>query len=521
MSLKINNVLPESQPTAKYQPENKQKPVDTAKQNNQAVKNMIAGFGDDNKTVKPGDNKPKTKRPHKTAPVPKSDIPAKATIIPLKAGQKELSHEDLSYRVVRETLLRNGIKPSRIEMEEIMALPQNRHIDLYEGVGKNYKTYHIPGDMPSPGTYKDINGKEAFGYKFTLTPQWQADVINDYKQVKSELVKPENIDKKAVLDMDMKERLKETLKIAWDKGFISDEVKSQVGSITALEAIVTAGVGGGLGLLASTELGSAVIGPAGIVLGTAYFAKKTMEFAQVAEDAGNAKSRNGLDKSAKGMGQLIGSLARDGVLTLIGAAGGFAATKGMPPLERAISNKTNQVKEILTPQPEAITPEGVRVKVPHETKGSNVLESRANGFPNQRIPSSDGSWNGKVGESGWSSTKPEVIRVTGGDSVPFKKGFPIFDKWITRINGIKGEVKLTKMKGNHSSDFRQSDKLFAEKLGWFKPNGKADTARVKDLRDTQNLTWHHHEDMRTMQLVPADLNNNVPHTGGASLVKKQ
>jgi A nuclease of the HNH/ENDO VII superfamily with conserved WHH len=31
---------------------------------------------------------------------------------------------------------------------------------------------------------------------------------------------------------------------------------------------------------------------------------------------------------------------------------------------------------------------------------------------------------------------------------------------------------------------------------------------------------HHHEDMTTMQLVPADLNNKVPHTGGASFVKR-
>jgi hypothetical protein len=56
------------------------------------------------------------------------------------------------------------------------------------------------------------------------------------------------------------------------------------------------------------------------------------------------------------MGQLLGSLARDGILTVIGAAGGFAATKGMPPLERAISNKTNQVKEYLHHNPKALRP---------------------------------------------------------------------------------------------------------------------------------------------------------------------
>jgi hypothetical protein len=375
MSLKINNVLLKHQPPAKYDPVNKQKPIDTDNQKNQALRHLAVRFSaDDDKTVK------------KSKPAKPETYTRKATIIKLKEGQKELSHQDLSYRVVRETLLRNNIKPSRIEMEEIMALPQNQHLDLNDGAGKNDKRIHVPGDMPYAGLYKDINGNQAFGYKFTLTPKWQADIINDYKQVRGELAKPENVDKKAVLDMNMKERLKETLKIAWDKGYISDEVKSQVGSITALEAIVTAGVGGGLALLASTELGSAVVGPAGMVLGTAYFAKKTMEFAQVAEDAGNAKSRNGLDKSAKGMGQLIGSLARDGVLTAIGVAGGFAATKGMPPLERAISNKTGQVKEILTRQPEGVTPEGVRIKVPktEEVKGSNVDKMTASEYKDLR-----------------------------------------------------------------------------------------------------------------------------------------
>ncbi len=165
---------------------------------------------------------------------------------------------------------------------------------------------------------------------------------------------------------------------------------------------------------------------------------------------------------------------------------------------------------------EAITPEGFRVKVPQteNVKGANVFESRANGFPNQRIPSSKGSWNGKVGESGWLSNKPEVIAVTGGKPVPFKNGFPIFDKWKV------GEVKLPNMKGNHGSDFDEADKLYAKAKGWFKANGKEDGGKVALMRKNNGLTWHHHEDMTTMQLVPADLNNNVSHTGGASFVKR-
>ncbi len=190
----------------------------------------------------------------------------------------------------------------------------------------------------------------------------------------------------------------------------------------------------------------------------------------------------------------------------------------------------NRLDDIFKPKPprftfgnEALTDIGLKVKVPNteEIKGSNLLESRANGFPNQRIPSSDGEWTGKIGESGWKSNKPEVIAVTGGKEVPFKKGYPVFDEWVRKIDGIKGEIKLPKMKGNHDTDFSDADKLFAKKLGWFKKDGVTlDGRRTEQLRETQNLTWHHHQDKTTMQLVPKDLNNKVPHTGGASLVKK-
>jgi DNase/tRNase domain of colicin-like bacteriocin len=200
-----------------------------------------------------------------------------------------------------------------------------------------------------------------------------------------------------------------------------------------------------------------------------------------------------------------------------GVFGARQVVKAEVTAPNSIVNSLDDIFKPKPPQTEAITPEGFRVKVPQteNVKGSNVFESKANGFPNQRIPSSSGNWNGKVGESGWLSNKPEVIAVTGGKPVPFKKGFPIFDKWKV------GEVKLPNMKGNHDTDFKNADKLFAKKVGWFKKDGVTpDGKRVEKLRDTQKLTWHHHEDMTTMQLVPADLNNKVSHTGGASFVKR-
>ena len=35
----------------------------------------------------------------------------------------------------------------------------------------------------------------------------------------------------------------------------------------------------------------------------------------------------------------------------------------------------------------------------------------------------------------------------------------------------------------------------------------------------KDMTWHHHQDGVTMELVPSNLNNKVPLDGGASIVQ--
>ncbi len=181
-------------------------------------------------------------------------------------------------------------------------------------------------------------------------------------------------------------------------------------------------------------------------------------------------------------------------------------------------NKLDDIFKNNTPKPQAemVTPNGFRVKVPQTNKSVNttVLESRKNGFPGIRIPSSNGSWEGEVGNSGWKSTKPEVIAVTKGKSVEFKNGFPDFSPWS------KGEVKLPNMKGNYTSDFEDADELFATQNKWFKADGSPDAGKVTKMRSDESLTWHHHEDRETMLLVPKDLNNKISHTGGGSLSRR-
>jgi len=106
----------------------------------------------------------------------------KALIIPLKEGSKNATHAELSRALVRATLERNGITPSNIEMEEMMALPRNQRIDMNGTFDKNWKHHDLPGSMPPPGKFKDVTGREAFGYGLTLSPQWQAEVGSDYQQ---------------------------------------------------------------------------------------------------------------------------------------------------------------------------------------------------------------------------------------------------------------------------------------------------------------------------------------------------
>ncbi len=292
--------------------------------------------------------------------------PPKAIIILLKNGVPEATREELSRRVVQATLEQNGIAASNIEMEELMALPQNREIDLNNTFDKNWNSYSQPGLMPSAGKYKDINGKERFGYKMTLSPNWQADIVGDYKQIRSELAKTENVGRKAVIDMQMPERLRETLKIAWQKGYISDEVWKQLGSLTANELIITFGVGGLLGQAAATELGGTVLGPVGGVLLASAGAKTAMDFAKITDKMAAATSREQLDQPARELGELLGAIPKDAILAAVGTLGGITTSKAMPAVEKALTKQTAKIKQS-TPkfdEPILVTPEGIKVKMP-------------------------------------------------------------------------------------------------------------------------------------------------------------
>ena len=70
-------------------------------------------------------------------------------------------------------------------------------------------------------------------------------------------------------------------------------------------------------------------------------------------------------------------------------------------------------------------------------------------------------------------------------------------------------------------DFAAADRWLADRLnekGVASPSGRLwNQEEVKKLRGEDGLTWHHHGNMSTMQLIHKDLNNFVGHLGGRTL----
>jgi hypothetical protein len=96
-----------------------------------------------------------------------------------------------------------------------------------------------------------------------------------------------------------------------------------------------------------------------------------------------------------------------------------------------------------------------------------------------------------------------VYRATGGKPVPFKNGYPVFDQFAYKVNGRAVKFNDIELNGT-SRDFDRANAKFREKYGRDPPD---------------DYTWHHHQDCKTLILVPTAINNNVPHTGGASNIK--
>lgn len=377
--------------------------------------------------------------------------------------------------------------------------------------------------MVLAGKQKNANGVEFNGYKMRISSDLQASILAD-KDLALDTTKNGG---KAFLEKTFNERFGMTL----DKALAElpadlRESLKQIDTKKLLSALMIGGVV--IGGLKKLPTKAVAVLAAGLTL---------KEVIQYGAEANYIADRIGKATKAGDLPvEELKSLITNGGLDILLAGVGYAGVKLAPKFAKLgddalkltddvarkfddalqttrgkINDLANKVDDALSPG--MVTPEGIVLKPSKVDKP--WFESRSNGFPNQRIPSKDGSWTGDVGNSGWKSSKSAVNTATGDEAILYKNGFPIFDKWKV------GEVKLAKMRGNHTTDFNDADLLYAKQKGWLKADGTPDFKRVEKLRDEQKLTWHHHEDMTTMQLVPKDINNLVPHTGGASGVKRK
>lgn len=128
-------------------------------------------------------------------------------------------------------------------------------------------------------------------------------------------------------------------------------------------------------------------------------------------------------------------------------------------------------------------------------------------------------WIGKPGDSAWNPAEgvknperlEEIQSVLGDKKLQFKDGYPDFSPYAHKVEMPDGSLVPARveieMKGVNGPDFKAANEAMAKKLG----------VNAYDAPD--GFTWHHNQDGVTMELIPSELHNNVPHSGGASLAR--
>ncbi len=146
---------------------------------------------------------------------------------------------------------------------------------------------------------------------------------------------------------------------------------------------------------------------------------------------------------------------------------------------------------------------------PETVKGrpiTNPSWERPAGF---HLPKSGGSWcePGRAGNGAWQSNHPKVNALTGNNPIQFREGgvdlcpYTILEYPFDDLTG-------------YATDFEKGDKYLAKVLGL------SDEKIAEAWRYEKELSWHHHHDQHTLQLVPREL-NKIPHTGGASKLRNE
>jgi hypothetical protein len=138
------------------------------------------------------------------------------------------------------------------------------------------------------------------------------------------------------------------------------------------------------------------------------------------------------------------------------------------------------------------------------------------------IDGNNGHWDGERGNSNWypdpdfipgkandeGKTWKEILGKYGIDHIPFKDGDPDFSEIC------KGTVEIEPFSDSRTDNFDKADIELAKQK-------ECTPEEVAKWRKENGYTWHECKDMKTMQKVPSDVHNNIPHSGGISEAKKR
>ena len=145
------------------------------------------------------------------------------------------------------------------------------------------------------------------------------------------------------------------------------------------------------------------------------------------------------------------------------------------------------------------------------------------------LPQTNGKWEGDEGNSKWipesdyvpqknnpeGMTWGEIMGREKIDGISYRDGEPDFSEVA------RDTVEIDDFGTDRNENFSQADEKLSGKWNQEAKDGKTDwTPRdVANYRRENGLTWHERSDMRTMDLVPRDVHNNMPHSGGISVAK--
>lgn len=150
-------------------------------------------------------------------------------------------------------------------------------------------------------------------------------------------------------------------------------------------------------------------------------------------------------------------------------------------------------------------------------------------FEGRQLPSTGGEWMGERGCSIWvpdgdglpSKHNPEEktwgqVKVEHGfEGIPFVDGEPDF----TEVS--KSSVEIRDFTIDRNANFAQADEMCAAKWTEEGRDGRLWAPdEIRQYRKENQLSWHERGDQKTMDLTPAIVHGNIPHSGGISAAKK-